>query len=109
MTTEHLLVKIPAEHAGAIKELAAAFGGRVEPWNIILGKYGYLHLDTPYNSASLIQAAARALGIPELQWDQLTPLQQRQLAELGADDWAFMNEGQFESEAQESLRQILIP
>lgn len=109
MTTEKLLIEIPAQHAAELRAFAAARGGRAEPWNIILGKHGYLSTDEAYDHASLCRAAAQSLNLPQPAWSSLSPDQRTRLAQLGADDWSFMNEGRFEPEAAAELREILTP
>ena len=107
MPAETLIVEATPEQAQRIREYAEALGARVEPWNLALGKYGYLRLNEPYDNAGLCRAAAQALGISPPDWSGLSPQQQRELAELGVDDSSFMNEGRFEPEQEPALRLIL--
>ena len=108
MDVKAFIVEVDEIHEGELAEFAAARNGRVEPYTLTTGKHGYL--DRERDNQELADAAAEALGIPPDRrpaWSAFSPKAQEMLSEAGADSWSYMNEGRFEPEEAEALREAL--
>lgn len=108
MAVKAFIVEVDEIHEGELAEFAAARSGRIEPYALTTGKHGYL--DRESDNQGLADAAAAALGIsPDRRpaWSALPPKAQELLSEAGADSWSYMNEGRFEPEEAEALREAL--
>ena len=108
MAVKAFIVEVDEIHEGELAAFAAARSGRIRPCTLTTGKHGYL--DRERDNQELADAAAEALGIPPDRrpaWSALSPKAQEMLSEAGADSWSYMNEGRFDPEEAEALREAL--